>query len=156
MRTIPPDFFKPFEATYRRGRFVEEVNVTLELEGRVACHIKIFYGRPPYYSPWAEVFNLAPWFIGSRWERQLYCVLSEYMDPGDILYVEYVDDFETFAALRRGTPPAETRLGRLLVECGLDVVRDWYYPEGWLEGGMKLQAVKRLSSSAAGGLFTQP
>jgi hypothetical protein len=30
----------------------------------------------------------------------------------------------------------------LLTLCGFRVVKDWYFPEGWLEGGMKLQAEK--------------
>jgi hypothetical protein len=40
------------------------------------------------------------------------------MEPGDTLYVEYIEDRETFNALRRGVPPEETRLGRLLAQCG--------------------------------------
>ena len=139
---LTPQDFAPLEAVFKRGRFKEEFNVEVKLGGVHLCHIKIFTGRPPYYKPWAEVFNLSPRFVGGPWEGHVYCVLHRFMEPGDTLYVEYVDDPDTFAALRRGVPPSETRLGRLLTLCGFRVVKDWYFPEGWLEGGMKLQAEK--------------
>lgn len=137
-----PQAFAPLEAVFKRGRFKEEFNVEVKLNGLHLCHVKVFAGRPPHYRPWAEVFNLSPHFVGSPWEVHVYCVLHRYMEPGDTLYVEYVDDPDTFAALRRGVPPHETRVGRLLTRCGFRVVKDWYFPEGWLEGGMKLQAEK--------------
>ncbi|MEM0370667.1 MAG: DUF1122 family protein [Pyrobaculum sp.] len=143
MRPIPPEAFAPLTAVYKRGRFREEVNIQLTSGGEHVCVVKIFYGRPPHYSPWAEVFNIAQWFIDSPLEEWLYCLLWRYMDPGDVLYVEYVDDFATYTALRRGVAPRDTRLGKKLTKCGFDVVKDWYFPEGGLEGGMKLQAVKR-------------
>jgi hypothetical protein len=139
---LTPQDFAPLEAVFKRGRFKEEFNVEVKLGSVHLCHIKIFTGRPPYYKPWAEVFNMSPRFVGGPWEEHVYCVLHRFMEPGDTLYVEYVDDPDTFAALRRGVPPRETRLGRLLTLCGFRVVKDWYFPEGWLEGGMKLQAEK--------------
>jgi hypothetical protein len=139
---LTPQAFAPLEAHFKKGRFKEEFNIELKLGGSHLCHVKVFTGRPPYYGPWAEVFNLSPSFVRSPWELHVYCVLHRYMEPGDTLYVEYIEDRETFDALRRGVPPEETRLGRLLAQCGFRVVKDWYFPEGWLEGGMKLQADK--------------
>ena len=63
------------------------------------------------------------------------------MEPGDVLYLEYVGDKETLAQLQRGTPPGETRLGKLLEQCGFKIVKDWYFPEGGLEGGMLLNTL---------------
>ncbi|MFN3805216.1 MAG: DUF1122 family protein [Pyrobaculum sp.] len=141
MNKPTPEAFKPFDAVFKRGRFVEEWNVELYLSGAYMCAVKLFLGRPPYYRPWAEVFNLAP-LVETPWEKRLYCMLYRLLEPGEVAYVEYVDDAETYAALRGGTPPAETRLGRLLEGCGFRVVRDLYFPEGWLEGGVKLQAAR--------------
>lgn len=144
MNKPTPGDFRPFDATFRRGRFVEEWNVDLYLSGVYMCTVKLFLGRPPYYSPWAEVFNLGP-VIKTPWEKTLYCILYRLLEPGNVAYVEYIDDVETYDALRRGTPPGETRLGKLLGDCGFHVVRDLYFPEGWLEGGVKLQAVRKGS-----------
>jgi hypothetical protein len=45
-----------------RGRFREEENMVLSIirEGvqRDLLHMKIFYGRPPYYRAWIELFNI--------------------------------------------------------------------------------------------------
>ncbi|ABP49908.1 MULTISPECIES: DUF1122 family protein [Pyrobaculum] len=142
LRDIAPNSFAPLTAVFKRGRFKEELNAELFLGSDLLCCVKLFLGRPPYYTPWAEVFHFNPAYLETEWERHVYCVLSRYMEPGDVLYAEYVEDRETFAALQRGAAPGETRLGKLLEQCGFKVVRDWYYPEGWLEGGMKLQAVK--------------
>jgi hypothetical protein len=75
------------------------------------------------------------------------------MEPGDTLYVEYIEDRETFDAMRRGVPLEETRLGRPPTQCGFRIVRDWYFLEGWLEGGMKLQAEKVWTRPRAGPSF---
>jgi Uncharacterized conserved protein len=142
LKDLSPHSFTPLDAFFKKGRFKEEFNIELKLGGVDLCHIKVFTGRPPYYKPWAEVFNMNPKCIGSVWELFIYCTLYRYMEPGDTLYVEYVDDPETFAAAQRGAVPQETRLGRLLTACGFRIVKDWYFPEGGLEGGMKLEAEK--------------
>jgi len=113
----------------------EEFKVELKLGGSHLCHIKIFTGRPPHYGPWAEVFNLSPDFVGPVGAPRLLRLTQ-------IHGAEYIEDGETFNALRRGISPEETWLGRLLTRCGFCIIKDWYFPEGWLEGGMKLQAEK--------------
>jgi hypothetical protein len=89
---LTPQAFAPLEALFRRGRFKEEFNIELKLGGSHLCHIKVFTGRPPYYGPWAEVFNQSPSFVRSPWELHVYCVLHRYMEPGDTLYVEYIEE----------------------------------------------------------------
>ncbi|MGC8994535.1 MAG: DUF1122 family protein [Pyrobaculum sp.] len=139
---LTPQSFAPLRALFKKGRFKEEYNAELYIGEDLLCHVKIFTGRPPYYGPWAEVFNINPRYVATEWERHVYCVFHRHMEPGDVLYAEYVDDLQTFQALQRGEPPEATRLGRLLIHCGYRIVKNWYHPEGWLEGGMKLQAVK--------------
>jgi len=133
--------FVPLSAVAKRGRYPEEVDFLIYRGGEALCVVKVFKGRPPYYSPWAEVFNISQ---GASAEdlRHVLCVLYRHMEPGDVLYLEYVGDRETLAQLQRGIPPGETRLGKLLEQCGFKIVKDWYFPEGGLKGGMKLQAVK--------------
>ncbi|CCC81092.1 DUF1122 family protein [Thermoproteus tenax] len=124
----------------KRGRLAEEIYLEIWRGGRLVAHAVLFLGRPPYYSPWAELFNIK--VLNTDLERELYCLFGRYMEKGDLLYVEYVDDRQTYAELQRGTPPEETRLGRLLSQCGFRVLRDMYFPEGGLEGSVKLQAIK--------------
>ncbi|MFN3871326.1 MAG: DUF1122 family protein, partial [Aquificaceae bacterium] len=119
------------------GRFIEEENITLEKEGKRLLYIKAFYGRRPYWKEWVELFNIEPEFFGSTWEKELYGIISKYFRR---VFVEYYEDKETLLELKRGKPPEETRLGSILKSLGYTYFKDWYYPEGWMEGGYKLQA----------------
>jgi len=142
-----------------RGRFAEEENVELHLPGvgRVLA-VKCFAGRRPYWGRWVEVFAVRPTlpvggaelpFAGSELERALLERLSSWLGGGDLIYVEYGYDGETAALLRAGAPPAVTRLGFLLLQLGFTRLRDWYWPEGFMEGGQKLQGERPASSEAA-------
>lgn len=137
------------------GRFREEVNIELHLQrcggGVRLLVVKYFRGRPPYYGRWVEVFAVAERvelcgqrfrFAGSSLERELLRSLAETLGGGDLLYVEYLYDPETARALRLGIPPALTRLGFELLQAGFTRLKDWYYPEGFMEGGPKLQGEK--------------
>lgn len=44
-----------------------------------------------------------------------------------------------------GVPPHATPLGYLLWKSGARWFKDWYFPEGWMEGGEKLQGNKPLN-----------
>jgi len=141
-----------------RGRFREERNLVLNLflDNCVAelLHMKIFFGRPPYYKPWIEVFNINPLIIlgeekigyfDSTIEDALLDYLSAVIEPGDRLFIEYYRDHETLAALERGVPITATRLGYKLLKRGFTWFKDWYFPEGFMEGNPKLQAEKPIS-----------
>ena len=131
-----------FRVVARPGRFREEVNLEVWLgETRVAV-IKAFAGRPPHVAPWAEVFNVHPGVVGRPEEEAIYRAVAEAVPCGATVFVEYASDRETSTSLMRGVEPRGTRLGALLESLGLRVVRDWYFPEGWLEGLPKLQAEK--------------
>lgn len=141
----------------RPGRFAEERNYELWLSGARLLVVKCFNGRPPYYSRWIEVFAVSPRFrlegrtmefASSELERKLLELLAGELRGGEVMYVEYGYDWETDALLRRGAPPAVTRLGFLLLQLGFTRLRDWYFPEGFMEGGMKLQGEKPASEEA--------
>ncbi|MEM1509621.1 MAG: DUF1122 family protein [Thermofilaceae archaeon] len=139
------------------GRFREEVNIELHLQrcnDRVRLLVaKCFRGRPPHYGRWVEVFAVMEHaelcghrfrFAGSNLERELLKSLAETLGSGDLLYIEYLYDLETTRALRLGIPPALTRLGFELFLMGFIRLKDWYYPEGFMEGGPKLQGEKMV------------
>lgn len=120
-----------------QGRFLEEENISLHKEGKRLLFIKAFYGRRPYWKEWVELFHVEPHFFGSQEEDELLRIVSRHFRR---VFVEYYEDSQTLEELRRGVPPQETRLGSKLRALGYRYFRDWYYPEGWLEGGYKLQA----------------
>lgn len=119
------------------GRFVEEENITLAKDGKRLMYIKAFYGRKPYWKEWVELFHIDPSFFGSNFEDKLYQIISKYFRR---VFVEYYEDKQTLEELKSGKPAEETRLGSRLKALGYKYFRDWYYPEGWMEGGYKLQA----------------
>ncbi|SHK47996.1 DUF1122 family protein [Thermocrinis minervae] len=119
------------------GRFAEEENWTLCINNKRVLYAKVFYGRKPYWKEWVELFHIDPSFFGSKAEDTLYTILSK--DFGR-LFVEYYEDSITMQQLRKALPPEQTRLGSLLLSKGYRYLKDWYFPEGWMEGGYKLQA----------------
>ncbi len=138
------------------GRFREEENHVLavirEGEAFLILDMKIFLGRPPYYRPWVELFNIRTQipqeignFHGSEIERAIIQFWGEVLPPGGRIFVEYHNDTTTDRALRRGVPPALTRLGILLVTHGFLWLKDWYFAEGLREGSLKLQGEKPLN-----------
>jgi hypothetical protein len=138
----------------RRGRFREEANIDISVAyGGVEEHIvsvKVFCGRPPVYRPWIEVFNSARAgglprpleFHGSRVESWLLDLASERLEGGESLFIEYYRDAETLRELETGVPVAATRLGLEMLKRGFTWLKVWYYPEGFSEGGQKIQGQK--------------
>ncbi len=142
-----------------RGRFIEEVNLDIYLRAEGSegflLYIKVFYGRKPYYKPWVEFFGINESlevgtrvinYYGSIYEDYLLSFFSRFIGPGEKIFVEYVDDAETRKQLEIGIPPAVTRLGYKLFRLGYTWFKDWYFPEGFMEGGQKLQGEKPLDN----------
>jgi len=142
----------------RKGRFIEERNVEIQLgkngEWKTLLVIKEFQGRPPYYRRWFEIFNISPllkWngfgfiFLKSEYEERFYECIAEQLKPNEWLYLEYDYDEETAKALDLGVPVYATRLGYILFSKGFLWIKNWYYPEGFMEGSAKLQAEKQSS-----------
>lgn len=140
------------------GRFPEEKNIEFYIEYGNTWYrllvIKIFEGRPPFYKKWIEVFSIVPEisfddkvfvFYNTDIEKNLIKCLSSSIGAGERLFIEYIYDKETWKALEIGVPPHLTRIGFMLLENGFTWFKDWYYPEGFMEGNPKLQAEKPIN-----------
>ena len=132
----------------RRGRFPEEVDAAVFAgdDGRPAIRLKYFGGR--------RSAGVLPWIEASlardgdeAYRAELVAALAALLPPGGYLMIAYGDD-ETERGLKRRFPPAVTPLGKALLHAGCTWFKDWYYPEGWMEGGMKLQGNLPVSEEA--------
>lgn len=150
--TIGP--FNIYVKRINRGRFSEERNIELYVkygnyETRL-LYLKIFNGRPPYYKPWIEVFGINKLiklnkieilYFNSCIEHNIILLLSNAISSlNGKLFIEYLNDDETRYQLEMGVPIPATRLGYKLFSIGFTWFKDWYFPEGFLEGNQKLQA----------------
>jgi hypothetical protein len=135
-------------ADVKRGRFPEELDAVVHAGdgARPAIRLKFFRGRRSAgVLPWIEA-SLAR-DADESYQRELVAALAELLPPGGYLMVGYGDD-ETERGLKRRFPPAVTPLGKALLDAGCTWFKDWYYPEGWMEGGMKLQGNKPVSGES--------
>ncbi len=126
-----------------RGRFKEEFNYVVLMDGQELCRMKVFCGRG-FYKPWIELYSFTEiWGEVKGDEDLLLRILKffrEVLDVDESLYIEYYHDDELVRTLERGVDIEETWIGRLLVEAGFKKFRDWYIPEGMWEGGQKIEA----------------
>ncbi len=137
------------------GRFPEEKNAEILLgkERRHLLYVTLYFGRGESYMPWAELYGIArsvegargkQSFFGSGLELELLKLFSEELGKGGRIFVEYGHDAETNYGLNRSFPEPVTRLGNVLYGLGFTWFKDWYFPEGYMEGGMKLQAERAI------------
>ncbi len=142
------------------GRFREEVDLDIFLrKGSNEAHllfIKIFNGRLPHYKPWIELYHIngrvevdgnVIQYFDSSFETTLLHFCAQYLQSGESIFVDYYRDKETKVLLQIGIPPAVTRLGHKLFGLGFTWFKDWYFPEGFMEGEQKLQAEKPLNET---------
>jgi len=152
---IAVDGLTVYAKTITVGRFIEESNVHIYVRsaGNEAYLMmaKIFRGRKPHYLPWVELFSIGTplhvggytlYYFDSSIEDCLLTFFGNFLDPAGRIFIEYVSDEETFLALQSGVPPALTRLGSKLLRHGFTWFKDWYFAEGMMEGGPKLQGEK--------------
>jgi hypothetical protein len=141
------------------GRFDEEINLDIYLKrGRAEFKLliaKIFFGRG-YYKPWIELFSISPelsfgklkvQYFDSKIESKILAIFGKSLAPGASIFIDYEQDKETLFILQRGLAMPISRLGYLLYKKGFTWFKDWYFPEGYLEGGRKLQGEKPLSET---------
>ncbi len=138
------------------GRFPEEEHLTVYLAASGdTIHVldAIVYHGWKWYAPWIELTRIAPHvnrggrriaYYDSPLESRLLTLFADALKPPGHLFVSYETDRETARALNDGVPAPATRLGFKLYRRGFTWYKDWYYPEGWREGGQKLQAEKPL------------
>jgi hypothetical protein len=159
-RGIIVEGFVVYAKRVSQARFREEVNLELYLKtGELEdCLLdaKVFYGRPPYHTPWVEMFDIKnPLKLGdktvdycdSNFEDKLLSVFSQALSQGESIFVEYYEDEETRRQLGAGLPPPVSRLGYKLFKLGFTWFKDWYFAEGFWEGGQKLQGEKPNAES---------
>ncbi|MBN2027328.1 MAG: DUF1122 family protein [Actinobacteria bacterium] len=118
-----------------------------------------FIGRGDYIKAWIE-FRYVPraeFPDGTAVDleeegltHELFSLLGEMIPAGGSMMVIYGAEphplpSDTEKGLKRAFPPAATPLGYYLWSIGLRWFKDWYFPEGWMEGGMKLQATRPLN-----------
>lgn len=141
-------------AAVRAGRFPEETDAVLTVgEGeRPVARVKHFAGRAAaHVRPWVEALVERD---DEGFLSELVRALAELLPPGSHVMVGYGDD-ETERGLKRGFPPAATPVGKALLDAGCAWFKDWYYPEGWLEGGFKLQGNKPLDGEVRRGRLAE-
>ena len=134
-------------ADVKRGRFPEEQDAVAYAgdEATPAVRLKHFAGRPSArVNPWIEAQVSRD---DERFAAELVAALADILPPGGYVMVSYGDD-ETERGLKRRFPPVVTPLGKALFDAGCTWFKDWYYPEGWMEGAMKLQGNKPVSEEA--------
>lgn len=129
----------------RGGRFREEHNVELYVADKRACSLKVFCGRGPYRA-WVEVFDVNPSVFPSV-EAAIYDAVAASLMGGESIFVEYGWDPESVVPAELGLPPHLTRIGEMLVERGFTWLKLWYFPEGHMEGGQKIQAQKPVNEA---------
>jgi hypothetical protein len=143
------------------GRFREEQNIELHYrtnnkEGFL-LYAKIFHGRPPDYLPWVELFDIndninvsatQSSYFNSSLENLVLRTFSETLGSGARLFVEYYNDTETREELQMGFPVVLSRLGFEMFRLGFTWFKDWYFPEGYMEGNQKLQGEKAVNTEA--------
>ena len=139
------------------GRFDEEINLDIYLKrGKKEFKLliaKIFFGRG-YYKPWVELFAISPelsfvnfqlQYFDSKVEDKILEIFGKSLGPGENIYVEYEQDKETLYIEQHGIAMPISRLGYKLLKNGFTWFKDWYFPEGYLEGSRKLQGEKPLN-----------
>ncbi len=129
----------------RPGRFPEERDATVEIDSQTVIRLKHFAGRRSAgVPPWIEAGVVRD---DEPFMRELVAALAGLLPPGGRLMVLYGDD-ETERGLKRRFPPVATPIGRALFDAGCTWFKDWYYPEGWMEGEFKLQGNKPVSDES--------
>lgn len=136
-----------------KGRFDAEQNLEVSIKkGKKEEHLffaKVFHGRKPHYGQWVELFGINTdlnagkrlRYHDSKIEEGTLKLFADSMKEGQ-MFVEYNDDPETKWQVQHGIPATTSRLGHILFGLGFTWFKDWYYPEGFMEGGMKLHGEK--------------
>jgi hypothetical protein len=123
----------------------------LQLDGDAGPErfIEALYNDGPYPGQnWVEVYDLDRPGALARQEHLAPALVpylrpvADAIPPGGHLMAEYekLDWHTTQRGLLAGIPPLATPLGALLFDLGVgDSFKDWYFPEGGMEGNRKLQ-----------------
>jgi len=103
----------------------------------VLISLTIFTGRESY-RPWAELSTTAYSEKAFEAIRDTIAWVKTVIGESGRIMITYTWDKETAELLDRGIHPGATRLGAILIESGYYIVRNMYFPEGFMEGSPKL------------------
>lgn len=154
-----------FDTTYlnctdfRQGRSSKEKTSTLYFKYKNVSYnimdVTFFSGYLPWYHPWIEIAydydfdivkeKILTHYFDSVIEKRLLYLFCNDLPPAGKIFVSYDVDDETRKGLMFGIPPVLSRLGFILFMNGCTWFKDWYFPEGGIEGGQKLQGEKPLA-----------
>lgn len=139
------------------GRFGNEIKFEIFLDAGDAVSEQpvaygIYFAGESYYRPWLEVHYNETVGIDSMdlslmeggLDEKLFKHLSGLLPPASHIMVFYSNHPETEKALTLDVPPPATYIGYLLFQAGCTWFKDWYFPEGFMEGDVKLQGNKSL------------
>ncbi|MBS3816212.1 MAG: DUF1122 family protein [Candidatus Thermoplasmatota archaeon] len=142
---------------FREGRISSQKYFDLKLrlgeEKKKLMQVSVYYGKVPHYKPWIELFSIHPklifeektiHFFGSDIETFILNTFSDSLGDGGRIFIEYQHDKSTRERLSVGIPEPCTRLGYELFKRDFTWFKDWYFAEGFYEGGQKLQAEKAI------------
>jgi len=131
----------------KKGAFAGVCSFSVRIDEHIIVS-GLYYIGSKWIRPWMEI-DYSP-VTGAEFDsadEALFQLLSELIPPGGHLSVSYIDHRMTARALLAGVPPAATPLGFLLWRSGCRWFKDWYFAEGWKEGGIKLQGEKPLNET---------
>ncbi len=137
-------------ARVQPGAFAGVFSFSLAVAGKTVVS-GLFYEGSRYIKPWLELdyMPLAGDELDPSGEPLFQLLAKELIPPGGHISVAYLVHRITARALLSGVPAAATPLGFLLWRCGCRWYKDWYFAEGWKEGGIKLQGEKPLTEERA-------
>ncbi|MFW5898360.1 MAG: DUF1122 family protein [Candidatus Saliniplasma sp.] len=154
---IDLDSFSVITEDVEKGRLKDQFYLPIYLvkggEKKRLLYMSVYLGNPPHYRGWIELFGINDEltfngdkisYFDSNLERELISLISSHSRAGEKLFIEYQQDEETLSASNRGIPEPLTRLGHLLFQNGYTWFKDWYFAEGFNEGGQKLQGEKPI------------
>ena len=148
-------------STFSSGRSSNEKRTTVFIKDNTdlidAMDVSFFSGFKPWYHPWIELTypydfkynntSKSLSFFDSNIEKEIIKLFCKSLPSAGKIFVSYDSDDETRVGLMRNVPPVLTRLGFLLFEHRCTWFKDWYFPEGGLEGGQKLQGEKSITQN---------
>jgi hypothetical protein len=132
------------------GAFAGVYSFNLAVAGRTVVS-GLFYEGSRYIKPWLELdyTPIAGDELDPAGEPLFQLLAAELIPPGGHISIAYLEHRITARALLSGVPAAATPIGFLLWRCGCRWYKDWYFAEGWKEGGIKLQGEKPLTDTRA-------
>jgi hypothetical protein len=132
------------------GAFAGVYSFSLAVAGRTVVS-GLFYEGSRYIKPWLELdyTPIAGDELDPSGEPLFQLLAAELIPPGGHISIAYLDHRITARALLSGVPAVATPVGYLLWRCGCRWYKDWYFAEGWKEGGIKLQGEKPLTDARA-------